>query len=101
VRLVQVILPTADAEAMLLLLLRERLVAGGTIFPSVHSRYWWNGEIVATEEAAIQLETMRDRIDALVSRVHELHPYDNPRILVLEPSERLGEHHRWVHVETR
>ncbi|HJN78199.1 MAG TPA: divalent cation tolerance protein CutA [Myxococcota bacterium] len=100
-RFVQVTIPAVDAEAMLLLLLRERLVAGGTIFPIVHSRYWWNGEIVASEEAAIQLETMKDRIDPLVARIHELHPYDNPRILVFEPSERLEKHHRWVHVETR
>lgn len=87
---------------MLLLLLRERLVAGGSILPTVHSRYWWNGEIVAQQEAAILMETADDRLDEAVARIRELHPFDSPRILVLNPSTRgVQDYYRWVFMETR
>ncbi|MCB9743203.1 MAG: divalent-cation tolerance protein CutA [Alphaproteobacteria bacterium] len=101
-RAVFVTLPAQDAEAMLLLLLRERLVAGGSILPTVHSRYWWNGEIVAQQEAAILMETADDRLDEAVARIRELHPFDSPRILVLNPSTRgVQDYYRWVFMETR
>ncbi|MCB9745440.1 MAG: divalent-cation tolerance protein CutA [Alphaproteobacteria bacterium] len=101
-RVVFVTLPAEDAEAMLLLLLRERLVAGGSILPMVHSRYWWNGEIVAQQEAAIMMETASDRLDECVARIRELHAFDAPRILVLNNSTRgVNDYYRWVFMETR
>lgn len=100
-RVLFVTLPQADAEAMLMLLLRERLVAGGTILPTVHSRYWWHGEIVGEKEAAILMETARDKVEAASRRVRELHPYDTPRLLVLNPTDIPGDYFRWVFAETR
>lgn len=100
-RLILVTLPTNDAEAMLMLLLRERLVAGGTILPAVHSAYWWNGEILAQREAALLLETAGDRLEEAVARIRELHAYVSPRVIVLRPHEGPSDYFRWVHQETR
>lgn len=100
-RVLFVTLPASDAEAMLLLLLRERLVAGGTIFPTTHSRYWWNGEIIAEQEAAILMETAADRVDEALRRIQALHPYESPRVIVLQPASRSAEYYRWVLSETR
>lgn len=100
-RLVFVTLPPTDAEAMLLLLLRERLVAGGTILPSVQSAYWWNGEILTQREAGLLLETAVDRVEEAAARVRELHPYAAPRVIILRPHEGPSDYFRWVHTETR
>ncbi|MCB9763337.1 MAG: divalent cation tolerance protein CutA [Alphaproteobacteria bacterium] len=101
-RAIFVTLPASDAEAMLLLMLRERLVAGGSILPTVHTRYWWNGEIVAEQEAAILMETAADRVDEAVERIRQLHPFDAPRIIILQPSRRgVDDFYRWVFAETR
>ncbi|MBK9369454.1 MAG: divalent-cation tolerance protein CutA [Deltaproteobacteria bacterium] len=100
-RLVFVTLPASDAEAMLLLLLRERLVAGGSIVPTVHSRYWWNGEIVAEQEAALFMETSAERVEEAVTRLKELHPYACPRVVVLRAHEGPADYFRWIRDETR
>ena len=42
-----------------------------------------------------------DRIDAMMSRLHELHPYEVPKILAFTPQEGLTDYLGWVRDQTR
>ena len=74
-----------EAEELLLSLLRERLVGCGNLIRGVVSRYWWEGEIASDEEVLLLMETTTDKAEAAVARREELHPYDVPKILTLDP----------------
>ena len=73
------------AEPLLQRLLEEHLVGCGNLVPGVRSHYWWEGEIQRDEETLMLIETTADLADSATARLRELHPYDVPKILVLDP----------------
>ena len=74
-----------QAEEVLVALLRERLVGCGNLIPGVRSHYWWEGEITSDDEVLMLMETTADLADAAMARLRELHPYDVPKILAINP----------------
>lgn len=70
----------ADAQEVIAKLLDERLIACGNIMPGVHSLFAWHGERGESEECGALLKTAADRLDAAMSRLEILHPYDQPAI---------------------
>ena len=77
---------TADVEEARRLgrmLVEERLAACVTLVPAVCSIYWWQGEIQSVNECLLLLKTSQDKLEALESRLHELHSYKTPEFLVL------------------
>jgi len=86
---VRVILSTCspgEADALLDAMLSERLVGCGNLIPGVRSRYFWEGEIQSDEEVVLLMETTDEKAAAAASRLRELHSYDVPKILTLEPA---------------
>lgn len=69
-----------SAEAVAGTLLEERLIACANILPTVRSLYRWNGERGDGSEVAVLLKTRADLLDATVTRLEALHPYDAPAI---------------------
>jgi periplasmic divalent cation tolerance protein len=57
----------------------RRLAACANVAP-VHSRYWWEGQIVRAREVRVTFTTARGRLRALVAAVEALHPYKVPYI---------------------
>ncbi len=82
-------------------LVEERLVAGGNIVPGVRSIYRWKDAICDEAEEALFMETSDARIDAMIARVRELHPYETPKVLAFEPREGSPAYLAWVDAETR
>jgi len=83
------------AEAVL----RERLAACVNVAP-VDSMYWWKGSIESDAEDLLVIKTSMSRLEELVRRVRELHPYEVPEILALPVAACLGDYCRWVREET-
>jgi periplasmic divalent cation tolerance protein len=82
----RIVLTTADPETAGHLgrkLVEERLAACATLIPAVHSIYRWKGEIDSTTESLLLLKTTADRLEALESRLRQLHSYETPEFLVL------------------
>jgi periplasmic divalent cation tolerance protein len=100
-----VVLVTApDAEAAIDLtrkLLAEGLVACGNVLPGVTSVYRWEEEVHEDSEVLLVLKTHRSRLDELVRRVPELHPYDVPEVLALEVTAGHPAYLGWVAEECR
>jgi periplasmic divalent cation tolerance protein len=71
------------AERLARALLEARLVACVNIVGPITSLYHWQGGIEQDEEYLLLMKTAASVEDALMARIHELHPYEEPEVLVL------------------
>jgi len=74
-----------DAERMARCLVGEHLAACVNIVPGCQSVYRWQGSVESDREDLLVVKTRADLLDALAGRVGELHPYDVPEFIALEP----------------
>ncbi len=77
-------------------LVRERLVACGTLLPRARSIYVWDGKLADTEEIVVLLKTTAGRAEAAADRLRDLHPYDCPEILAVDPQCLNPAYATWV-----
>lgn len=71
----------ADAERVANTMLDEGLIACANLIPGVRSLYRWNDERGEGREIAVLFKTDARQLDAAVTRLAELHPYDTPAIV--------------------
>ena len=82
-------------------LVEENLAACATLIPAVQSIYRWQGAIESATETLLLIKTGPDQLDALESRLHQLHSYQTPEFLVL-PVEAVGQPYLdWLHAALR
>lgn len=91
----------SQARKLAKALLAERLCACVSILPRLESLYWWNGRIEASAELLVLLKTTRRRLKSLERRLGELHPYEIPEILALEPYRISPAYARWLSASVR
>jgi periplasmic divalent cation tolerance protein len=72
-----------DATRIGRTLVEERLAACATLIPSVQSIYRWEGKVESTTETLLLLKTSAGHLDALQTRLLQLHTYQTPEFLVL------------------
>ncbi|HEV7491078.1 MAG TPA: divalent-cation tolerance protein CutA [Rhodanobacteraceae bacterium] len=82
-------------------LVDERLAACVNAIPSVVSTYRWNDAIHTDNEVLLLIKTTADRLDALETRLIELHPYEVPELLAIEPVAGSAPYLAWLDRETR
>lgn len=82
-------------------LVAERLVACVNVVPRLTSVYRWEGKVQKDAEALMILKTAPDRLEALLERLKELHPYDVPEMVVLDVERGHPAYLDWVLAETR
>jgi periplasmic divalent cation tolerance protein len=94
--------PDADvAESLAEALVEARLAACVNILPGVRSIYQWQGRIERDAEALMLIKTTRARLDALVARIRELHPYDVPEVIAHPITAGHVSYLEWVRQCTR
>lgn len=81
-------------------LLTERLIACANVFPPVRSLYRWEGAVQDEPEVVAIAKSTAARVDRLVARVNELHPYDTPCVVALAVAGGDSRYLQWVHEET-
>lgn len=89
-----------DAGEVAQVLVGEDLCACVNILRDVRSIYRWNGEIVNNAEVLCIIKTQRVRHAQLVARLAELHPYDVPELITLDPTHVSDPYLRWIISET-
>lgn len=101
---VMVVITTLDdgpaAERLVEALVEERLIACGSIVPGVVSIYPWQGKVARESEVLVVMKTAGPRLDELIARAAELHPYDVPELLALPVDGGFAPYCRWVMDET-
>ena len=93
--------PTAAVGADLCrTLVEERLAACGYVVPGVRSIDRWEGRMADEPEVLLVLKTVQSRVQKLIARTRELHPYEVPEILVLDVETGHAPYLDWVTRET-
>lgn len=62
-------------------MLAEKFVACANILPPMESVFEWDGAISSDRETAVLFKTTGDRLEGLIVRLGECHPYDTPAII--------------------
>jgi periplasmic divalent cation tolerance protein len=71
----------ASADEIARTLVSEKLAACVNILPGVTSHYEWKGALEQAAEHLLVVKTTEQRIEALRSRLLELHPYQVPELI--------------------
>jgi periplasmic divalent cation tolerance protein len=86
----------SSAECVVRKLLEERLIACGSIISGVRSLYLWQGKIEGAGENLVLFKTVEEQSLRFMERLKELHPYEVPEIILLEPGAVLPAYEGWI-----
>jgi len=89
-----------EAEEIAARVVAEHLAACVNILPGVSSFYRWKGETHQSQEILLILKTSTDRLQELVDRVKELHPYEVPEVISIPVGDGYQPYLSWVLAET-
>ena len=85
-----------DATTLARALVEERLAACVNVLPAMHSVFRWEGQLDEASEHQLVIKTTAARVEALKTRLAELHPYEVPEILVLGVADGGRAYLDWV-----
>jgi periplasmic divalent cation tolerance protein len=80
--------------------LKSHEAACATIIPSVHSKYWWEGQLINEQECLIVLKTTAARFQALQDTILKVHSYKVPEIIALPLTDGFPQYLEWIKRET-
>ncbi|HZW28044.1 MAG TPA: divalent-cation tolerance protein CutA [Trueperaceae bacterium] len=96
-RSVYMTFPDLDsATAVAKHLVDERLAACVNLLPRALSVYRWEGAVRSEEEVVAFAKTTAERLEALMARAAELHPYQVPCVVALHPAAASPAYVDWV-----
>lgn len=89
-----------DAKRVGRILVESRLAACVNIIPSMTSIYEWQGALREAGEAVMIIKTRKGCQTQALQRARELHPYDTPALLVIDPGEVDKDFAAWISEQT-
>ena len=87
------------AKELINLLVETNKIACG-IFHEIQSSYKWKEKLVEEQEFEISMYTKESLMREVVDIITQRHPYQLPKITVLEPVYTLPEYDEWVKKQT-
>ncbi len=88
------------ARTLQRVLLEERAAACVQVVGTVHSAYWWQGEIEEAEEWLCVAKTRASSYGRLESLIKQNHPYETPEIVALPIVAANQDYLEWIRTET-
>jgi periplasmic divalent cation tolerance protein len=85
-----------DAYGLARSLVDRRLAACVQVLGPVSSTYRWQGAVEVAEERLLLAKTTVAALQALVSAIRELHPYEEPEIVAFPIVAGSATYLRWV-----
>jgi periplasmic divalent cation tolerance protein len=86
----------ADAARVARVLVEERLVACAQLVPGARSIYRWQDEVREEAEVVVLMKTRKQDWTALLSRLHELHPYETPECIAVRVAAGAPKYMAWL-----
>ncbi len=86
----------ADAVRVARVLVEERLVACAQLVPGARSIYRWQDEVRDEAEVVVLMKTRKQDWTALLSRLHELHPYETPECVAVRVAAGAPKYMAWL-----
>ena len=97
---IAIVLTTAGSEAEAGTIARElverRLAACVNVVPGVQSTYRWKGAVETAAEWLLVIKTRADRFSDVKAAVAELHSYELPELVMLDPSAVDSRYAAWI-----
>lgn len=62
-------------------LLSEKRIACANIVPAIEAVFEWKGAVTSEAESAVLFKTTSEHLEAVITRLGELHPYETPVIM--------------------
>ena len=81
-------------------LVEERLAACVNIVDRIQSIYRWQGSIQQEAEVLLLIKTSAAQCDALRARLDEIHPYEVPEFIAIEPETVSKPYLEWLIAES-
>jgi periplasmic divalent cation tolerance protein len=85
-----------DAARAMRVLLEERLIACANLLPGARSLFAWEGKLEDTRETFVLMKTRKQDWPAMMSRLHELHPYKIPECLAVRVASGSPAYLEWL-----
>ena len=85
-----------DAARVVRVLVEERLIGCGNLLPGVRSLYRWEGKVQDQSEVMVLMKTRKQDWTALISRLHELHPYETPECIAVRIAAGAPKYMAWL-----
>ncbi|MBZ9571106.1 divalent-cation tolerance protein CutA [Methanobrevibacter sp. TMH8] len=80
-------------------IVKERLAACSNIISEMKSIYWWEGNLEKDNESILILKTIEENINKIISRIKEIHSYENPCIIALPILNASDSYLKWLERE--
>lgn len=90
-----------DARRVGRSLVEAGLAACANILAPMTAIYRWQGAIEEAGEVAMIIKSRRACQDALLAAAKELHPYDTPALIVIDPATVDEDFARWITDQTQ
>ena len=74
----------------------SRLARSGNIIRNVRSIYSWQGEMCDESECILLLKTGHVKLQILMKKLREAHPYELPQIIAIPIPEGDDDYLRWI-----
>lgn len=87
-----------DAEKAAEAMLHDKLCACANIFRST-SMYFWQGDLAVEGEFVTLFKTLEGKLQSLIGRIRESHPYTIPAIIAIKAEIVNPEYLAWVEKE--
>jgi len=95
-RVILITTPTDKGEELARFLVENKLAACVNVVNRVKSIYWWQGKIEEDSESLLIVKTSEDKVDELITKVKQVHPYTVPEIIALEIKEGNPDYLKWI-----
>ena len=90
----------AQARQIGTALVERQLAACVNFLPEVESVYRWEGKIESASEVLAIFKTTAVAWPDFEKALTEMHPYDVPEIVAIEPSAVAASYEAWIHANT-
>lgn len=87
--------PETETRECVEYLLESRTVACAQI-STIHSRYWWDGELEAAGEVRIAMHTRAVNVHAAIDFIEDSHPYETPCIIATRLDHVAHNYIEWI-----
>jgi len=85
-----------DAARVTRALIEERLIACANLLPGARSLYRWKEGIEDRQEVLVLMKSRKQDWSALISRLHELHPYETPECVAVRVAAGAPKYMEWL-----
>ena len=89
-----------DADRLAAALVEDSLAACVQIDGPIRSHYRWKGETHSDEEYRLMIKSSLGKWPSLKARLLEIHPYDEPQIVMLPIADSSEGYRNWVLEQT-